>query len=48
MGMVLVLAELDQDRKRRADIDQLFAALKDGDAFDAARFARVIGRLQRP
>lgn len=48
MGMVLVLAELDQDRKRRADIDQLFAALKDGDAFDAARFARVVNRLQRP
>ena len=44
----ILLAELDQDRKRRADIDQLFAALKDGDAFDAARFARVIGRLQRP
>lgn len=46
MGMVLLLAELDQDRKRRADIDQLFAALKDGDAFDAARFARVLNRLQ--
>ena len=46
MGMVLLLAELDLDRKARGDLDQLFSALKDGDAFDGARFARVLSRLK--
>lgn len=47
MGMVMLLAELDLDRGRKAQIDQLFATLKDDNAFDRARFARVLEQLER-
>lgn len=47
MGMVMLLAELDLDRARKAQIDQLFATLKDDNAFDRARFARVLEQLDR-
>lgn len=47
MGMVMLLAELDLDRGRKAQIDQLFATLKDDNAFDRARFARVLEQLDK-
>jgi hypothetical protein len=47
MGLVMLLAELDLDRTRKAQIDQLFAMLRDDNAFDRARFARVLAQLDR-
>jgi hypothetical protein len=47
MGMVMMLAELELDRARKAQIDQLFATLRDENAFDRARFARVLAQLDR-
>jgi hypothetical protein len=47
MGMVMMLAELDLDRARKAQIDQLFATLRDENTFDRARFARVLAQLDR-
>jgi hypothetical protein len=47
MGLVMLLAELDLDRTRKAQIDQLFATLRDDNAFDRARFARVLAQLDR-
>lgn len=47
MGMVMLLAELDLDRARKAQIDRLFATLRDDNAFDRARFARVLEQLDR-
>lgn len=47
MGMVMLLAELDLDHARKAQIDQLFATLRDDNAFDRARFARVLEQLDR-
>jgi hypothetical protein len=46
MGMVLLLAELDIDRKQRPQIDRLFEALAQDDAFDARRFERSLRSLQ--
>jgi hypothetical protein len=47
MGMVMLLAELDLDRARKAQIDRLFATLRDDNAFDRARFTRVLEQLDR-
>jgi hypothetical protein len=47
MGLVMLLAELDLDRTRKAQIDQLFATLRDDNAFDRVRFARVLAQLDR-
>ena len=47
MGMVMLLAELDLDRARKAQIDRLFATLRDDNAFDRTRFARVLEQLDR-
>jgi hypothetical protein len=47
MGMVMLLAELDLDRARQAQIDRLFATLRDDNAFDRARFTRVLEQLDR-
>jgi hypothetical protein len=47
MGLVMLLAELDLDRPRKAQIDQLFATLRDDNAFDRVRFARVLAQLDR-
>ncbi len=47
MGMVMLLAELDLDRARKAQIDRLFATLRDDNAFDRVRFARVLEQLDR-
>lgn len=46
MGMVVLLADLQLDRHRRKEIDDLFAALRDDNAFNAARFARALERLR--
>lgn len=46
MGMVVLLADLELDRNRRKEIDALFAALRDDNAFNAARFARALERLR--
>jgi hypothetical protein len=48
MGLVMLLAELDLDRARKAQIDQLFGTLRDENTFDRARFARVLTQLERP
>ena len=47
MGLVMLLAELDLDRARKAQIDQLFAMLRDDNAFDRARFSRILVQLDR-
>ena len=48
MGLVMLLAELDLDRSRRAEIDALFATLRDDNAFDGRRFRRVLDQLEKP
>jgi len=48
MGLVMLLAELDLDRSRSAQIDALFATLQDDNAFDGRRFARVLEQLEKP
>lgn len=45
MGMVVLLADLNLERSRRTDIERLFAALRDDNAFDAQRFQRALHRL---
>ncbi|MBM4199561.1 MAG: hypothetical protein FJ198_07725 [Gammaproteobacteria bacterium] len=45
MGMVVLLADLNLERSRRTDIERLFAALRDDNAFDAQRFQRALQRL---
>lgn len=47
MGLVMLLAELDLDRARKAQIDQLFAMLRDDNAFDRARFSRILAQLDQ-
>ncbi|MBU3671657.1 MAG: hypothetical protein FGM43_03835 [Sinobacteraceae bacterium] len=47
MGLVMLLAELDLDRSRSAEIDALFATLRDDNAFDGRRFARVLEQLEK-
>ena len=47
MGLVMLLAELDLDRARKAQIDQLFAMLRDDNAFDRTRFSRILVQLDR-
>lgn len=46
MGMVLLLAELELDRESRADVDRLFAALENDNAYDRARFGAALERLK--
>ncbi|MFM8517162.1 MAG: multiheme c-type cytochrome [Nevskiaceae bacterium] len=48
MGLVMLLAELDLDRARSAEIDALFATLRDDNAFDGRRFRRVLEQLDKP
>lgn len=47
MGLVMLLAELDLDRSRSAQIDALFATLRDDNAFDGRRFARVLEQIEK-
>jgi hypothetical protein len=44
MGMVVLLAGLDLDRQRRAEIDALFAALQDDRSYDGKRFKSILER----
>lgn len=44
MGMVVLLAGLDMDRARRAEIDALFAALQDDRSYDGKRFKSILER----
>ena len=48
MGLVMLLAELDLDRSRSAQIDALFATLQDDNAFDGRWFVRVLEQLEKP
>lgn len=48
MGMVLLLAELELDRKQRPEIDRLFDGLARDDAFNARRFERALQLLEPP
>lgn len=44
MGMVVLLADLDLDRERRAEIDALFTALQDDRSYDGKRFKSILER----
>ncbi len=45
MGVVALLADADGNPRRDADLDAVFGALDNDAAFDEARFARMLGRL---
>lgn len=45
MGMVVMLAGLKLDREKRAEIDRLFDALRDDNAFDQKRFGKWMSVL---
>jgi hypothetical protein len=44
MGLVVLLAGLDLDRDRRAEIDALFTALQDDRSYDGKRFKSILER----
>lgn len=45
MGVVVLLSDAGADAGRDPDVDALFAELEDDSAFDQARFARILRRL---
>lgn len=46
MSIVVLLAELGEDRRRDAAIDDLFKVLEDDDRYDAGRFRQILDRLK--
>jgi len=48
MGMVVVLASLNLEGARRADIDRLFKSLQDDNAFEQRQFAQWMKVLEAP
>jgi hypothetical protein len=46
MAIVLLLAETGRDRALEPEIEAMFAALKEDDRYDAARFQRVLERIK--
>ena len=48
MGMVLLMAELDEDGPRALEVEEMFRTLQDDAQFDGDRFARALSLLRPP